>query len=156
MGLRWRTIVLTLVLSLGAGLLGAEIGIRRTLEAYPGPISGGVQWAIKKAIHGGLELSETEQQAVAMLEKTHAARRAELSAQLKQASLEFLEALQRDPLRGAAVIAAEDRMYAASRASHAEAFAYVQDIRSVLRPGQQALFDKKVRDAVAVVVQAVN
>lgn len=147
MAFRWRTIVATLIFSLAAGILGSRLGIQRAIEIFPGPVSGGINLAIKQAVHGSLELSDQQKSMIAEIEQRNDVIRIQLRADAKQATLAFARAMNNtaaDRANSPEISAALDQMSAATRALSEQAVIYADQIRSALTPAQRTLVDDKI------------
>lgn len=145
---RWQTIVMTLIFSVAAGLLGGRLGILRAIELYPGPVSGGINLAIKQALNGRIDLSKEQTEKIAEIQRQHELVRARLRAESKAANFEFAKAMnsaQEDNLAGSPqVSSALDRLSATGRALQEESVSYADKVRRTLTPAQRALADEEI------------
>jgi hypothetical protein len=133
-----RGLVLTLVLSVLAAVLGAWAG-----SAY---VRAHVHRAapLHELLHDQLQLTADQQQRLDGLERDHAVRRQALEAEMRAANAELAGAYQKSHAYTPQIQAAIDRFHRASDALQKETMLHVIAMRQILAPGQTARFDETV------------
>ena len=133
-----RSIVLTLVLSMLAGVLGVWGGVRY-VEARLHPPPG-----LHETLHEKLRLSAEQKRRLEGLERDHAAKRAALEAEMRAANALLAQAYQETHAYSPKVQAAIDRFHRAMDALQTETMLHVIAMRQLLTPDQTAQFDETV------------
>ena len=133
-----RTILLTLVLSLVAAVLGVWGGARY--------VEGHVhhQPGLHDILHKRLALSGAQQAKLEVLEKDHAAKRVAFEAEMQAANVELAQAYQESHAYTPKVQAAIDRFHHAMDALQKETMIHVIAMRGLLTPSQASQFDDSV------------
>jgi Spy/CpxP family protein refolding chaperone len=134
----YRTIALTLVLSVMAAAVGVWGGAKYVQSRLPHPPS------LHETLHTRLHLSPDQQSRIAVLEREHATRRQALMAEMRAANAELAQAYQEAHAYTPKVQAAIDRFHRAMDALQKETMIHVIAMRSVLTPEQAVLFDDTV------------
>lgn len=131
----WRSIALTLVLSLLFGGLGAwggaEYALHRVQPATP----------LHELVHEKLHLTQDQERRIKGLERAHAARQAALQAEMRAANAQLAEAIETQHAYTPQVQAAIDRFHRAMGELQKETILHVLDMRAVLTPEQARQFD---------------
>ncbi|MHB8529231.1 MAG: periplasmic heavy metal sensor [Caulobacteraceae bacterium] len=134
----WRSLALTLVLSIIAAAAGVAGGERFVLaRARQGA-------DLHELLHDRLRLSPDQRRRIGGLERSHAERERGLAAQMRAANADLARAYREDRAYTPKVAAAVDRLHEIMGASQKETMAHVIAMRSVLRPDQTALFDRMI------------
>ncbi|MDB5696212.1 MAG: hypothetical protein JWN21_1755 [Sphingomonas bacterium] len=136
-----RSLVLTLVLALLAGLAGAFIGLRLDQAA---PAKGD---ALHRLLHDGLDLSDAQERRIEAEEKLYAARRASHESGVREANAGLAAAIRLSRRDGPEVRRAVDLVHARLGAYQRETVAHIFRMRVVLTPEQAVKFDDTVADA---------
>lgn len=133
-----RAVVLTLTLSAIAAGLGAW---------------GGAAWVQARAQHGSslhemlherLRLTADQQSRIETLERSYAARRQALEAEMRAANAELAQAYAQSHAYTPRMQAAIDRFHQAMNSLQRETMIHVVSMRAVLTPAQAAEFDRAV------------
>ncbi|MFT3907108.1 MAG: Spy/CpxP family protein refolding chaperone [Steroidobacteraceae bacterium] len=138
------SVLLMLVISICAGMVGAQIMVERALKAYPGPPAGALAGAAAIA-RNTVELSEAQKRELTRIEATHTARMRELRREVSAATLGLRNTMDTAPDQGDAGQAAAQRLQAASGELLSESLAFLQDVRRLLTPSQRAQLDTKIQ-----------
>lgn len=133
-----RSIVLTLVLSLLLGGLGAWGGAEYVLHRMRPPTP------LHEMLHEELGLTADQQQRIEGLERTHAQRRAVLQAEMHAANVDLAKAIGARHAYTPEVQASVDRFHHAMEELQKETILHVLAMRAVLTPEQAAKFDATV------------
>lgn len=133
-----RSLLLTLVLSVLGAAVGAWGGsqfvLHRTHQTTP----------LHELLHEKLHLDANQHARIETMERTHAANRKALEAEMKAANADLARALQEHHGYTPEVQAAIDRFHRAMGAEQRETILHVLAMRSVLTPEQAVRFDETV------------
>ncbi|HEY5410060.1 MAG TPA: periplasmic heavy metal sensor [Caulobacteraceae bacterium] len=133
-----RSIVLTLVLAAMAAGLGVWGGSQYVLaRMHDAP-------SLHEMLHERLHLTADQKARIAGLERSHAAKREALEAEMRAANAELAQAYQESHDYTPKVQAAIDRFHRAMDALQKETMLHVIAMRQVLTPDQTAQFDETV------------
>ncbi len=136
-----RSLILTLVLALLAGLAGALIGVGIAREEPP---RGDV---IHRLLHDGLGLSDEQERRIEAEEKLYAARRAGHERAVRDANAMLAAAIRTSRQDGPEVRRAVDVVHERLGAYQRETGAHIFRMRAVLTPNQAEKFDDTVAGA---------
>ena len=129
-----------------AVLLAALAGCLGSLAAgqwYADGRNGGLH----QFVHDELELSAEQASKLDALEARYAIEKAELEASLRASNVRLAEAIEVEHDYGPAVSAAIDDVHEKMGALQKATIRHVFDMRELLGPEQQALFDRQVSEA---------
>lgn len=136
-----RSLIITLVLALLAGMGGALIGIQ---------VSGGRthdDGALHSLLHDRLNLTAAQDQRIALEESSFRTRRLALEKRMRDANAGLARAIRATKRDGPEVQAAIDHVHAALGEYQKETVSHIFRMRSVLTPDQAEKFDRAVADA---------
>ncbi len=133
-----RSVILTVVLSLALGGLGAWGGAEYVLHRMRSPTP------LHELLHEELGLTADQQRRIEGLERTHARRRAALQAEMHAANVDLAKAIGAHHAYTPDVQAAVDRFHHAMEELQKETILHVLAMRDVLTPQQAAKFDATV------------
>lgn len=136
-----RALVITLVLALLAGVLGAFVGTKLTKPA------AGDGNGLHMLLHDNLDLTATQDQSIAAEEKSFRARRTAVERRVRSANAALALAIRTTKRDGPEVQVAIDRVHVAMGEYQKETIAHVFRMRAVLTPEQAEIFDQAVADA---------
>ena len=131
-----RQLVITGMIALVAGLVGAFIG-DRTFDKAPPP-------ALHQLVHHDLVLDPAQRARIDGLEMTFAVRKRLLELDMRSANAELAAAIQSERGYGPRVTAAVDHFHAAMGQLQKETIEHVFAMRAVLTPSQAAKLDRTV------------
>jgi hypothetical protein len=139
-----RHLAITVVLAGLAGFLGVWAGIARIdrdRPAAPPPL----RIAVDELTHRGLQgLSAEQKDKIGAIEQRYARQRIRLRARIANANVELSNALSEEMSFGPAVEQSIEELKAGVGELQKQTVVYVLDLRAVLTPAQQTLFDEKV------------
>lgn len=133
-----RGMVLTLVLSVFVGALGAWGGAQYVLHKLQRPTP------LHELVHEKLGLSAEQHARIAGIERDHAAKRQMLEAEMRAANAELAQAFQQHHAYTPEVQAAIDRFHHAMGELQKETMVHTLAMRAVLTAQQAAKFDDTV------------
>jgi Spy/CpxP family protein refolding chaperone len=133
-----RSIVLTLVLSLVLGGLGAWAGAEYVTHRMHGHAP------LHELVHEKLNLTPDQQRRIEGLETRHTARRQELQTEMRAANADLAQAIEARHAYTPQVQAAVDRFHHAMGELQKETILHVLAMRAELTPQQAAQFDATV------------
>jgi hypothetical protein len=134
----WRSLGLTVVLSVVAAAIGIWGGAHYMLARNPRPL------ALHEMLHSRLRLTAEQRGRLEALERDHASKRRALEAEMRAANAQLAQAYQEAHAYTPKVQAAIDRFHRAMGALQTETITHVIAMRSVLRPDQTGPFDDTV------------
>lgn len=134
----WRSIVLTLLLSITAGAIGVWGG-----TSYVAAQMGEAP-SLHQMLHNRLNLTADQKHQVERLERIYALKRQALEAEMRAANFELARAYQESHAYTPKVQAAIDRTHRAMNALQMETMLHVIAMRETLSPDQAAQFDETV------------
>lgn len=137
----WRNVLITVVLAALAAVAGAWLCSSVLLRR------GAPEMSLHQVVHRKLDLTTEQNRRMQAIETRYSARRAALEADIRRANAELAQAIQADHGDSARVQAAVDRSHAAMGALQKETIAHVFQMRAVLTPGQAAVFDAEIVQA---------
>jgi Spy/CpxP family protein refolding chaperone len=127
-------VVLTLLVATLGGWLGVRYGLRQA-RVTPG---------LDQVLHHDLKLSAEQQQRLAALESSFAARRKVLEGEMRAANHDLAAAILSEQRYGPAADQAIDRFHVAMKTLQHETIVHVLAMRAVLTPEQARQFDQTV------------
>ena len=133
-----RVILLTLVLCVlaaGAGVIGGAAYVQAQLKPAP---------SLHATLHRKLHLTADQDHRIEGLERSYAARRKALEAEMRAANADLAQAYQQSHALTPGAQAAIDRFHHAMDALQAETLQHVIAMRGVLTADQAAQFDDSV------------
>jgi nickel and cobalt resistance protein CnrR len=136
-----RALIITLMLALLAGVLGAFVG---TKLSKPIASNGNGLHAL---LHDHLDLTARQDKSIAAEEESFRTRRAAVERRVRSANAELAQAIRTTKRDGPEVQIAIDRVHKAMGEYQKETIAHVFRMRAVLTPEQSEVFDKAVADA---------
>lgn len=145
----WRHLLLTIALAGAAGYGGVWIGARRFAPPPPPPAASPMLPAVVSELtrNGLAGLTAGQQQQINTIASRYQARRGELRHGISAANFELANALADETSMGPRTRASMDRMRNTFGELQTVTVQYVLDLRQVLTPEQQAVFDTKVVEA---------
>ena len=121
-----------------AAIAGVWVG--RTLI----PAQGRQGSELHEVLHHQLKLDDDQKARIEALERNFAVRRQALELEMKSDNARLAEAIEAEHGIGPGVTAAVDASHRATGALQKETLAHIFAMRAVLRPDQQAVFDRAV------------
>ena len=136
-----RTAVVTVVLAVFAGLVGAWTGARYIAGARADSAP------LHALLHNELDLTTEQERRLETAEVRFAERRRVLEAEIRKANAELAAAIRTSDRYGPEVQAAIDHFHRAMGDLQKETILHVFEMRAMLTPEQAAEFDEKVARA---------
>ena len=146
MTLYWRHLLLTVVLAGAAGFLGVWVGARRL--APPPVVPPMLPSVVSELTSRGMpDISADQAQRRDAIADRYQARRTTLRHSISAANFELANALAEEMMLGPKTQASIDRLKGTVGQLQQAAVEYVLELRAVLTPQQQDVFDAKVVEA---------
>jgi Spy/CpxP family protein refolding chaperone len=144
--LYWRHLLLTIVLAGAAGYGGVWVGARHLASPAPSPpmLRSVVSDLASRGLQGITPAQEAKLNAIA---GHYSARRAELRHSITAANFELANALGEEMSMGPHTQASIERLKNTVGELQKATVQYVLELRDVLNPEQQSVFDTKVVEA---------
>jgi Spy/CpxP family protein refolding chaperone len=141
----WRQLLLTIVLAGAAGFLGVWVGARRFAPPPTSPMLSGV---VNELRSRGLQgLTSQQEEKLSAIAERYRATRTNLRHSITAGNFELANSLAEETRLGPKTQAAIDRIKNSVGDMQQAAVVYALDLRAVLTPEQQAVFDDKVVEA---------
>lgn len=144
--IHWRSLLLTIALSLATGWIGAQIGIRYTMIKYPGPASGAIESVLRQTLPT-LQLTDAQQRAIDAISAQYDPQSVRLRQQVRAVNAELASALVGSVEDDTQIESSAAHLGKAVNALQQEAMLQVQQVRKVLTAPQRAVLDAKVSEA---------
>ena len=140
----WRNLAITVAVALLAGTVGGWMGARNAVETDPQGLP--LRQTVSEIVHSDLNLTSEQSREIRDLESKYYDRRVMLRGQVANANRELADALMSDMAFGReaqeASIHVEQGLGELQRAT----ILYVLEVRDILTPEQQMVYDRKVRE----------
>lgn len=144
----WRHLLLTIALAGAAGYGGVWLGARRLAPPPPPTASPMLPAVVSELARSGLSgLTAQQQLQITQIAGHYLARRGQLRHGISAANFELANALAEETSMGPRTQEAMGRLKDTFGQLQTETVQYVQDLRKVLTPEQQRVFDTKVVEA---------
>lgn len=134
----WRSMALTLILSVLVAILGVWGGAQYVMHRMQRPTP------LHELVHEKLGLTADQERRIAGMERDHEARRQALEAEMRAANAQLAQAFQQNHAYTPQVQAAIDRFHRAMGELQKETIVHTLAMRAVLTPDQAARFDETV------------
>jgi nickel and cobalt resistance protein CnrR len=139
----WRNLLITVVVALMAGAAGGWLGSRAPGEPEEGlPL----RQTVHQIVARDLELTPDQAKEVQAIEAKYFQRRIELRSRVADANRELADALMADMSFGREAQAASNHVEQGLGALQRATLLYVLEVRDVLTPDQQKVYDRRVRE----------
>ena len=141
----WRNLIVTVMVAVAAGAAGGWMGAEgardQLVEALP------LRQSVEDIVRNGLDLSEEQAAEIQSIEDRFYQRRGMLRNRIAEANIDLADALLSDMSYGrAAQMAVMDVQEGLGELQRATVL-YVLEVRDVLTPDQQAIYDRRIREA---------
>ena len=141
----WRNIAITAVVGLIAGTIGGWMGSRNAapddMQALP------LRQTVSEIVRNNLKLTPEQTQEINGIESKYYDKRVSLRSQVAEANHELADALMADMAFGREAQMASDHVEHGLGELQRATIQYVLEVRDVLTPEQQMIYDRKVREA---------
>jgi len=141
----WRNLIVTIFVAMAAGAAGGWMGAERASERLVDALP--LRQSVEDIVRNGLDLSAAQAAEIQAIEDHFYQRRGMLRNQIAEANIDLADALLSDMSYGrAAQMAVMDVQEGLGELQRATVL-YVLEVRDVLRPDQQAIYDRRIREA---------
>ncbi|MEI9964782.1 MAG: periplasmic heavy metal sensor [Caulobacteraceae bacterium] len=145
----WRGLVLTLVVTLliaaGAGFVGARLGMQRADTASSGPMGGGtVRQSVHTLLDKSFKLSDAQKQRIQAIDERFTRQHNLIWGDIRMYNAQLASAVATDMSLNPQAQAAIKNIQQSVGALHTESILYVLEVRKVLTPEQQTVFDEHI------------
>ena len=139
----WRNLAITVVVALAAGWAGGALGVR-TL----GPVEEmlPLRQSVSAIVRNDLRLTDEQMRELQNIENRYYDRRIQLRSHVAEANRELADALMNDMAFGREAQQASQHVERGLGDLQRATVVYVLEVRDVLTPEQQVIYDRKVRE----------
>jgi len=145
----WRNLAITVVVALAAGWAGGALGVRTlavTDEMLP------LRQTVSAIVRGDLRLTDEQIRDIENIENRYYDRRIQLRTHVADANRELADALMNDMAFGREAQQASQHVERGLGDLQRATIVYVLEVRDVLTPEQQVVYDRKVREVLTASV----
>jgi hypothetical protein len=145
----WRNLAITVVVALAAGWAGGALGVR-TL----GPVEEmlPLRQSVSAIVRNDLKLTDEQMRELQNIENRYYDRRIQLRSHVAEANRELADALMNDMAFGREAQQASQHVERGLGDLQRATIVYVLEVRDVLTPEQQMVYDRKVREVLTASV----
>jgi Heavy-metal resistance len=147
----WRNLAITVVVALAAGWAGGALGVR-TLNATDEMLP--LRQTVSAIVRNDLRLNDEQIRDIENIENRYYDRRIQLRSHVADANRELADALMNDMAFGREAQAASQHVERGLGDLQRATIVYVLEVRDVLTPEQQVVYDRKVREVLTASVTA--
>ena len=140
----WRNLLITLVVALLAGGIGGWMGARNALDSDTPSLP--LRQTVHEIVQRNLKLTPDQSKEVQAIEGKYYGRRSALRDEVATANRELADALMADMAFGREAQAASNHVERGLGELQRATILYVLEVRDVLTPEQQTIYDRKVRE----------
>jgi len=148
----WRNLAITVVVALAAGWAGGWLGVR-TLVAEDEMLP--LRQTVSAIVRNDLHLTDDQIHDIQNIENRSYDRRIQLRTHVAEANRELADALMNDMAFGREAQQASLHVERGLGDLQRATIVYVLEVRDVLTPEQQVIYDRKVREVLTATVSAV-
>jgi Spy/CpxP family protein refolding chaperone len=141
----WRNIVITLVVALLAGTFGGWMGAQRALDNDPQSLP--LRQTVSDIVRRDIRLTQNQTKEIQSIEDRYYNKRSSLRVRVAQANRELADALMADMAFGREAQQASNHVEEGLGELQRATILYVLEVRDVLTPEQQMVYDRRVREA---------
>jgi len=145
----WRNLAITVVVALTAGWAGGALGVR-TLSVMDEMLP--LRQSVSAIVRNDLRLNDEQIRDIQNIENRYYDRRIQLRSHVADANRELADALMNDMAFGREAQAASQHVERGLGDLQRATIVYVLEVRDVLTPEQQVIYDRKVRDVLTASV----
>ena len=148
----WRNLAITIVVAVIAGAAGGWMGARNVIEGDTQTLP--LRQTVSEIVHRDLKLTAGQSKEIEAIEATYYQRRSSLRQQVAGANRELADALMNDMAFGREAQLATNHVEEGLGELQRATVCYVLQVRDVLRPEQQMIYDRKVREVLTATASA--
>jgi Spy/CpxP family protein refolding chaperone len=148
----WRNLAITFMVAVVAGAVGGWMGARNVIEGDAQTLP--LRQTVSEIVHRDLNLTPDQTKEIQTIESTYYERRSALRLQVAGANRELADALMADMAFGREAQAATNHVEQGLGELQRATVRYVLQVRDVLNPEQQMIYDRKVREVLTATASA--
>ena len=145
----WRNLAITVVVALAAGWAGGALGVR-TLAPVEEMLP--LRQSVSAIVRNDLKLTNDQMVELQNIENRYYDRRIQLRSHVAEANRELADALMNDMAFGREAQQASQHVERGLGDLQRATIVYVLEVRDVLTPEQQVVYDRKVREVLTASV----
>ena len=145
----WRNLAITVVVALAAGWAGGALGVR-TLAPVEEMLP--LRQSVSAIVRNDLKLTDEQMHELQNIENRYYDRRIQLRGHVAEANRELADALMNDMAFGREAQQASQHVERGLGDLQRATIVYVLEVRDVLTPEQQMVYDRKVREVLTASV----
>ena len=145
----WRNLAITVVVALAAGWAGGALGVR-TLAPIEEMLP--LRQSVSAIVRNDLKLTDEQMHELQNIENRYYDRRIQLRSHVAEANRELADALMNDMAFGREAQQASQHVERGLGDLQRATIVYVLEVRDVLTPEQQVVYDRKVREVLTASV----
>lgn len=140
----WRNLAVTFLVAIVAGAAGGWMGARNVIDSDPQTLP--LRQTVSEIVRRDLTLTPGQTKEIDAIENKYYSRRSELRTQVAGANRELADALMADMAFGREAQQATNHVEEGLGELQRATVLYVLEVRDVLSPEQQMVYDRKVRE----------
>ena len=140
----WRNLLITVVVALLAGGIGGWMGAQNALDTDAQTLP--LRQTVHEIVRRDLKLTNDQSKEIQAIEDKYYDRRTELRQDVATANSELADALMADMAFGREAQQASSHVERGLGELQRATIMYVLEVRDVLTPEQQMIYDRKVRE----------
>ena len=140
----WRNLAVTVVVALLAGAVGGWMGARNAIDSDAQTLP--LRQTVSEIVSRDLKLTTTQTKEIEAIEHKYYDKRSSLRMQVADANRNLADALMADMAFGREAQQASNQLEQGLGELQRATILYVLEVRDVLSPEQQMVYDRKVRE----------
>lgn len=148
----WRNLAITVVVAMLAGAAGGWMGARNALDSDPQTLP--LRQTVSEIVRRDLKLTPDQSREIQAIENKYYDKRVSLRMQVAGANRELADALMTDMAFGREAQQASNQLEQGLGELQRATILYVLEVRDVLSPEQQMVYDRKVREVLTATATA--
>ena len=148
----WRNLAITIVVALLAGAVGGWMGAQNAVESEAQMLP--LRQTVSDIVRSDLRLTPDQTKDIQVIENKYYDQRASLRLQVAGANRELADALMSDMAFGREAQQASNHVEQGLGELQRATIRYVLEVRDVLTPEQQMIYDRRVREVLTATASA--
>jgi hypothetical protein len=140
----WRNLAITFFIAIVAGAAGGWMGARNAIDNDARELP--LRQTVSEIVRRDINLTSDQSKEIAAIENKYYERRSQLRVRVAGANRELADALMADMAFGREARQATDHVEQGLGELQRATVLYVLEVRDVLSPEQQMVYDRKVRE----------
>ena len=140
----WRNLLITVVVAVLAGAAGGWMGAQKALDSDAQVLP--LRQTVSEIVRRDIKLTTDQSKEIQAIEDKYYDRRSQLRQQVAGANRELADALMADMAFGREAQQASNHVEEGLGELQRATILYVLEVRDVLTPEQQTVYDRKVRE----------